>query len=104
MSVYLIEAVRFNDAGDHVEMVRWGRGHRKNDGSPGWEAVTTEQEVSLVVDALHFGDEVATAFMVGNDLVLGPRIHIVIHQHGIEDIDTIDHNVPGRRLVDLPRF
>ncbi len=104
MSVHLIEAVRFNEAGDKVEMVRWGRGHRKGDGSPGWEAVTLEQEVSLVVDALHFGDEVATAFKVGNEMVLGPRVHIVIPEHGIEDIDTIDHDVPGRTLADLPRF
>ncbi len=104
MSVHLIEAVRFNDAGDRVEMVRWGRGHRKGDGSPGWDAVTAEQDVNLVVDALHFGDEVATAFKVGSDMVLGPRVHIVIHQHGIEDIDTIDHDVPGRTLADLPRF
>ena len=42
MSVHLIEAVRFNEAGDRVEMVKMGRGHRKGDGSPGWEAVTTE--------------------------------------------------------------
>lgn len=85
-------------------MVRWGRGQRKGNGSPGWEAVTVEQDVSLVVDALHFGDEVATAFKVGDEMVLGPRVHIVIHQHGIEDIDTIDHDVPGRTLADLPRF
>ncbi|MBF8177644.1 MAG: hypothetical protein K2Y13_10265 [Burkholderiaceae bacterium] len=104
MSVHLIEAVRFNEAGDRVEMVKMGRGHRKGDGSPGWEAVTAEHDVSLVVDALHFGDEVATAFRVGNEMVLGPRVHIVIHEHGIEDIDTIDHDVPGRTLADLPRF
>lgn len=104
MAVHLIEAVRFNDAGDKVEMVRWGRGRRKGNGSPGWEAVTIEQDVNLVVDALHFGDEVATAFKVGDEMVLGPRVHIVVHQHGIEDIDTIDHNVPGRSLADLPRF
>ena len=104
MSVHLIEAVRFNEAGDRVEMVKMGGGHRKGDGSPGWEAVTTEHDVSLVVDALHFGDEVATAFKVGNEMVLGPRVHIVIHEHGIEDIDTIDHDVPGRTLADLPRF
>jgi hypothetical protein len=104
MSVHLIEAVRFNEAGNRIEMVRWGRGRRKGDGSPGWEAVTLEQDVSLVVDALHFGDEVATAFKVGDELVLGPRIHIVIPEHGIEDIDTIDHDVPGRTLADLPRF
>ncbi|GGI17808.1 hypothetical protein [Oxalicibacterium faecigallinarum] len=103
-SVHLIEAVRFNEAGDRVEMVRWGRGHRKGNGSPGWEAVMVEQDVNLVVDALHFGDEVATAFKVGGEIVLGPRVHVVIHQHGIEDIDTIDHDVPGRTLADLPRF
>jgi hypothetical protein len=103
MSVHLIEAVRMNEAG-RVEMVRWGRGRRKADGSAGWELAAVEQEVSLVVDALHFGDEVATAFVVGSDLVLGPRVHIVIPQHGIEDIDTIDRNVPGRTLADLPRF
>jgi hypothetical protein len=104
MSVHLIEAVRFNESGDRVEMVRWGRGQRKNNGSPGWDVVTAEQDVSLVIDALHFGDEVATAFVVGGELMPGPRIHIVVHQHGIEDIDTIDHDVPGRRLADLPRF
>ncbi|WP_293775462.1 hypothetical protein [uncultured Oxalicibacterium sp.] len=104
MSVYLIEAVRFNATGDRVEMVRWGRGHRKGNGSPGWEATMVEQDVSLVVDALHFGDEVATAFKAGEELVLGPRVHIVCHEHGIEDIDTIDHDVPGRMLSDLPRF
>tara|TARA_R110001599_G_scaffold64023_3_gene178664 strand:- start:240371 stop:240685 length:315 start_codon:yes stop_codon:yes gene_type:complete len=104
MSVHLIEAVRFNLAGDRVEMVRWGRGHRKGDGSPGWEAVMVEQEVTLVVDALHFGEEVATAFRVGDELVLGPHVHVVVPQHGIEEIDTIDHDVPGRTLADLPRF
>lgn len=104
MSVHLIEAVRFNEAGNRVEMVRWGRGRRKGNGSPGWEAVMQEQDVNLVVDALHFGDEVAIAFKAGNEIVLGPRVHIVIHEHGIEDIDTIDHDVPGRTLADLPRF
>jgi hypothetical protein len=103
MSVHLIEAVRLNEAGK-VEMVRWGRARRKANGSAGWELAPVEQDVSMVVDALHFGDEVATAFMVGNDLVLGPRVHIVIPEHGIEDIDTVDRNVPGRSLTDLPRF
>jgi len=55
MAVHLIEAVRFDKTGERVEMVRWGKGHRKGEGSPGWEAVMVEQEVSLVVDALHFG-------------------------------------------------
>lgn len=103
MSVHLIEAVRLNEAG-RVERVRWGRARRKGNGSAGWELAAIEQDVGMVVDALHFGDEVATAFMVGNDLVLGPRVHIVIPQHGIEDIDTVDRNVPGRSLADLPQF
>jgi hypothetical protein len=53
---------------------------------------------------LHFGDEVATAFQVGGEMVLGPRIRLILYEHGIEGIDTIDHNVPGRTLMDLPRF
>ncbi len=104
MSVHMIEAVRFNAAGDRVEQVRWGRAIRKSDGSPGWHAETVEQDVNLVIDALHFGDEVATAFQVGGEMVLGPRIRLILYEHGIEGIDTIDHNVPGRTLMDLPRF
>lgn len=104
MSVHMIEAVRFNAAGDRIEQVRWGRAARNADGSPGWHAHTVEQDVNLVIDALHFGDEVATAFKVGNEMVLGPRIRLIQYEHGIEGIDTIDHNVPGRTLLDLPRF
>jgi hypothetical protein len=103
MSVHMIVAVRFNTAGDQVEQVRWGRAARDAEGAPGWHAELAEQDVSLVIDALHFGDEVATAFRVGNEMLLGPRIRLT-HQHGIEGIDTIDHNVPGRSLMDLPRF
>ena len=103
MSIHLIEAVRLDHAGK-VEKVRWGRGRRKGNGSAGWELAAVEQDVDMVVDALHFGDEVATAFMVGSDLVLGPRVHLVVPQHGIEEIDTLDRDVPGRSLTDLPRF
>ena len=103
MSVHMIVAVRFNAAGDRIEQVRWGRATRDAEGSPGWHAQLADQDVNLVIDALHFGDEVATAFKVGNEMLLGPRIRLV-HDHGIEGIDTIDHNVPGRSLADLPRF
>ena len=103
MSVHMIVAVRFDANGERVEQVRWGRGVRNAEGAAGWHAETLDQDVNLVIDALHFGDEVATAFQVGNELLLGPRIRL-IHEHGIEGIDTIDHNVPGRTLTDLPRF
>lgn len=103
MSVHMIVAVRFNTAGDRVEQVRWGRAKRDSEGSAGWHADVVDQDVNLVIDALHFGDEVATAFTVGNDTLLGPRIRLT-HSHGIEGIDTIDHNVAGRALTDLPRF
>jgi hypothetical protein len=104
MSIHMIEAVRFNAAGDRVEEVRWGRAKRKEDGSLGWEAKISEQEVSLVVDALHFGDEVATVFSIDGQIVQGPKIQLVLHEHGIEGIDIVDHDKAGRTLADLPRF
>lgn len=104
MSIHMIEAVRFNVAGDRVEEVRWGRAKPKDDGSIGWEHKTSEQDVSLVVDALHFGDEVATAFAVEGKIVRGPNIALVIHEHGIEGIGIAGHDASGRTLADLPRF
>jgi len=104
MSIHMIEAVRFNGAGDRVEEVRWGRAKPKDDGSIGWEHKTSEQDVSLVVDALHFGDEVATAFSVDGKIVRGPSIALVIYEHGIEGIGIAESEVSGRTLADLPRF
>lgn len=104
MSIHIIEAVRFNPAGDRVEEVRWGRAKPHSDGSVSWEHKTAEQDVSLVVDALHFGDEVATAFPVDGKIVRGPSIGLVIYEHGIEGIDIVDHSGSGRTLADLPRF
>lgn len=104
MSIHMIEAVRFNVAGDRVEEVRWGRAKPQDDGSIGWEHKTAEQDVSLVVDALHFGDEVATAFSVGGKIVRGPSIGLVMYEHGIEGIDIVDRSGSGRTLADLPKF
>jgi hypothetical protein len=104
MSIHMIEAVRFNVAGDRVEEVRWGRAKPKDDGSIGWEHKTSEQDVSLVVDALHFGDEVATAFSIDGKIVRGPNIALVIYEHGIEGIGITGQDAPDRTLADLPRF
>ncbi|MFC5474289.1 hypothetical protein [Paraherbaspirillum soli] len=104
MSTHVIEAVRFNAAGDRVEQVRWGRVIPTNGGPLAWDAKTSEQDVSLVVDALNFGDEVLTVFAVGPGTVLGPRVQVVIHEHGVEGIATVGHDMPGRTLSDLPRF
>lgn len=104
MSIHMIEAVRFNVEGDRVEEVRWGRAKPQDDGSIGWEHKTAQQDVSLVVDALHFGDEVATAFSVDGKIVRGPSIALVIYEHGIEGIGIAERDTSGRTLADLPRF
>lgn len=104
MSIHMIEAVRLNSAGDRVEEVRWGRAKPKNDGSVEWETKTAEQDVSLVVDALHFGDEVRIADLIGGKIVPGAKIELVIYEYGIEEIDIVDQGVSRRTLADLPRF
>jgi hypothetical protein len=57
-----------------------------------------------VVDALHFGDEVATAFSIDGKIVRGPNIALVIYEHGIEGIGITGQDAPDRTLADLPRF
>lgn len=105
MAFYVIEAVRFDSTGERIEKVRWGK-IKDGDLHPlTWAFDPEEDEVVSVVEALHAGDDVCTAFPVPGGTVLGPHVKMTVYPDGVEGIETLDQDHhPGRTLYDLPTF
>jgi hypothetical protein len=102
MSMYAIEAVRINAESGRIEQVRWGR---IDPAHHSWETEPVISDVIEVVGKLMDGNDVWTAFSVGNLSVLGPKVRVVRYKYGSESIETADPaNHVGRTLHDLPTF
>jgi hypothetical protein len=104
MSLFVIEAVRFDAKGDRVEKVRWGRIKGREVGPPGWATEPDVADVIEVVDALNAGDEVLTIFSADGQIVVGPQVHVVTYEPGFEGIETVAQDMPNRTLRDMPTF
>ncbi len=104
MSLFVIEAVRFNAAHEQVEQVRWGKVRGGEVSPPVWAAAPTVVDVIAVIDAINTGDEVMTIFTVAGDMVFGPEVHVVTYDDGSKGIETDNRDIPERTLRDLPGF
>jgi hypothetical protein len=102
MSVYAIDAVKINPESGRIEQVRWGKIdlHQHI-----WETEPVIVNAVDVINNITSGDEVWTAFPIGQLTVLGPKVGIVENEHGSKEIEIIDpDNHPGRTLGDMPVF
>lgn len=95
---YLISAVRFNNAGTHIERVRT---HVDNGDTVG---PAVEMERTTVVNRIEAGDTFETIY-TGDDgkWKRGRRVKIVVI-NGIKYIKTYDDSTTRDNLDDLPTF
>jgi hypothetical protein len=100
-TIYVIEAVRFNEQNGHVERVRWGQADTDRNI---WATGPAEADVIEVADKLTSGTEVWTVMPSGADTVPGPQVRIVVHAAGFS-IETVDsERSEGRTVRDMRTF
>jgi hypothetical protein len=102
MAVFVITAIRRDLENHRVTHVRWGRANASNNS---WEFTPREAPVIDVVDALMRDDTVTTVFKNDAGWTPGEDVRVVVYEHGLEGIESVDSIVPGKKtLNDLPIF
>ncbi|MFZ6647571.1 hypothetical protein ACO0LO_17750 [Undibacterium sp. TJN25] len=104
MALFFIEAVRFDDSGERVEKVRWGKSKGGEVTPPAIIADPEEVDIPAVVDTIKNGDEVITKFSINGSITMGPLVKSITNDDGTAGITTEAYEQPGFELRDLPRF
>ncbi|WP_394778966.1 hypothetical protein [Undibacterium sp.] len=104
MALFFVEAVKFDDSGERVEKVRWGKSKGGEITPPAIVADPEEVGVPAVLEAIENGDEVITKFSVDGSITMGPLLKVISNDDGTAGITTEPHEQPGFELSDLPRF
>ncbi|MFZ6863642.1 hypothetical protein ACO0K7_13505 [Undibacterium sp. Ji67W] len=104
MALFFIEAVRFDDSGERIAKVRWGRSKGGQVMPPAVVDQLQEVDVSAVWDTITNGDEVVTKFQRDNAIILGPKVVGILYEDGMPGLSTEVDVVYGNRLTDLPQF
>jgi len=104
MALFFIEAVRFDDSGERVARVRWGRSKGGQVMPPTVIDGAQEVDVMDVWKTLSNGDEVVTKFQRDNGIILGPKVVGILYEDGMPGLSMEIDEVYGSRLSDLPQF
>ncbi|MDE2428015.1 MAG: hypothetical protein KGM99_04760 [Burkholderiales bacterium] len=104
MALFFIEAVRFDDSGERVAQVRWGRSKGGEVMPPAMVADPEDVDVDAVLEAIASGDEVIIKFNRDGVTVLGPQVVSVTYADGSQGLDTAAFELPGHGLPDMPVF
>ena len=104
MALFFIEAVRFDDSGERIAKVRWGRSKGGQVMPPALVSDPEEVDVQAVLDSIANGDEVIAKFQRNGGIVMGPQVLGVTYPDGMLGLMTAAYEVPGHALTDLPSF
>ncbi|MFZ6743180.1 hypothetical protein ACO0LC_08155 [Undibacterium sp. JH2W] len=104
MALFFIEAVRFDDSGQRIAKVRWGKSKGGQVMPPAMVDDPQEADVQAVLDTIANGDEVLPKFQSDNGIILGPKVVGIQYEDGVHGLGTASHDVPGHSLNDLPSF
>jgi len=104
MALFFIEAVRFDDSGERVAKVRWGRSKGGQVMLPAVIDEAQEVDVLDVLKTLREGDEVVTKFQRNDSIILGPKVVGIVYEDGLPGLSMETDEVYGNRLTDLPQF
>ncbi|MBC3885125.1 hypothetical protein [Undibacterium griseum] len=104
MALFFIEAVRFDESGERVARVRWGRSKGGQVMPPAMVDEPQEVDVGTVLNTIANGDEVIIKLNGDQGIVLGPKVTGVRYADGMQglDLEPADGRTP--RLADLPSF
>lgn len=104
MALFFIEAVRFDDSGERVAKVRWGRSKGGQVMPPAFVSDPEEVDVHAVLESIANGDEVIAKFQRNGGIVMGPQVLGVTYPDGLSGLMTAAYDEPGHTLSDLPSF
>ncbi|MFZ6873409.1 hypothetical protein ACO0LF_15245 [Undibacterium sp. Di27W] len=104
MALFFIEAVRFDDSGQRIAKVRWGKSKGGQVMPPTMVDDPQEADVQAVLDTIANGDEVLPKFQSDNGIILGPKVVGIQYEDGVHGLGTASNDVPGHSLSDLPSF
>jgi hypothetical protein len=99
MGIYVVTAIRLNDAGE-VAKVRWARAEG---GMSSLQERLHDVEVERVLQAFDHGDIVEMRVETANGTVSGGQLLRKVLPDGTQTIRQ-DRGGPGRTLHDLPRI
>lgn len=88
------------DVGGRIDRVEWQRGDPQ---TRQWVGDPVTVPVIDVVDRLQI-ENVGTVFWADGHTVLGPNLHTVVDHRGVESVETLPTETPGRTLMDMPRL
>ncbi|MFZ6657495.1 hypothetical protein [Undibacterium sp. TJN19] len=104
MALFFIEAVRFDDSGERVAKVRWGKSKGGQVMPPAIVEDPQEVDVQAVLETIANGDEVIPKFHSSNGIILGPKVVGIMYEDGAHGLTTASYDDPGHSLSDLPSF
>ncbi|MFZ6722649.1 hypothetical protein [Undibacterium sp. Ji49W] len=104
MALFFIEAVRYDDSGQRIAKVRWGKSKGGQVMPPAMVDDPQEADVQVVLDTIANGDEVIPKFSNGNGIILGPKVVGIQYEDGAQGLSSASDDVPGHSLNDLPSF
>lgn len=101
MAVYMIVAVRVDDAVGRISEVRWGE---IDPNGPDFLNGTETADVLEVVDAIYAGNHVYAHRTIEGRILPGPRIRTIVFEEGAEGIEIDDADLEAGHtwgVVDL---
>lgn len=104
MALFFIEAVRFDDSGERIAKVRWGKSKGGQVMPPAMVDDPQEADVAVVLETIANGDEVMPKFHNDNGIFLGPKVVGIMYADGAHGLSTVGADQPGHDLKDLPSF
>lgn len=104
MALFFIEAVRFDDTGQRIAKVRWGKSKGGQVMPPAMVDDPKEADVQTVLDVIANGDEVLPKFQGEHGIVLGPKVVGIVYADGMPGLGNAGDGAPGQSLMDLPSF